>query len=613
MSFIYGDFKFLIIGLVIVLAWAFIKYEKSSQNWITTYWFYKKSWTSKLSFFLFLMSISLFLFSLLDFRGPEKKIKAIVPEQKTIIMIDTSASMLVEDVRPNRYQKALLVARHFVRKAAGHQVALVLFSDNQKRILPFTDDLDLVDSRIASMESLNLNTGGSNIAQALQEAVQYFKANQGDTADIGGNVLLLTDSEENEEDFELNIPKSISVAVVGVGTTKGGPIPLRSRNGAFMGHKNYKGKKINSKMNETFLKKLQAKIESFNYWIVLSYSIPTEKILSFFKTQYDKKISQSDIRIRPVFAKYLIVPACVLLILSTMLSFFKSYRMVVFLFLFSSLGGEVFANSPSENTEKEEEEEVNPVKINALNLLRKHKLTKEQKLKLAESLIKNKAPKEGLTLYEENAKGNKLEKETLFNMGTAYILNKKFNEGIAVLGNLQRDLDPQKDGALVAATKNNILLALMSQQNEKKKRQQQKKQNKQQNKDQKDKQQGQQQQDKQDNQDNQDNQDQQGDQQGQQKKEDKQEKQQKPKKDKKEQEQEKDKGKDNDKKEKDKNEDKKDKKKKDQKKNKGEQRKEKKKLKSVIKQMLDFDRESQEQYMNTKYRKGSQQRGRKDW
>src|SRR5690606_35408348 len=96
---------------------------------------------SYVSSFLFILGMTGLVFSLLDPRGPEERIKAEVPNDRTIILIDTSASMLAEDVKPSRLQKAVLIAKHFARKAAGHQLSIVVFAEIQKKIVPFTNDI----------------------------------------------------------------------------------------------------------------------------------------------------------------------------------------------------------------------------------------------------------------------------------------------------------------------------------------------------------------------------------------------------------------------------------------------------------------------------------------
>jgi len=227
MSFAHLGFLPLVLLIFFGLAFLLIRYEAKAFLWVEKYWFYKRTILNKFSSVFFLLAIFLFLLSLLDLRGPSQSKKTVVPDQKTIIIVDSSASMLTEDVRPNRFLKSLLLARHFVKSAYGHQIAVVLFSDIQKRLIPFTDDLELLDSRIEALEKKIISKGGSNIAQAISESVQYFKEASKSMDSPTGNILLFTDSDETRVDFDLNVPDGISLAVVAVATRSGGPIPLK--------------------------------------------------------------------------------------------------------------------------------------------------------------------------------------------------------------------------------------------------------------------------------------------------------------------------------------------------------------------------------------------------
>ena len=187
-------------GLFLVFAILVIIFEFRYFRWIKRYWFFKRTWINRFSTFFYLFGIFLLLTSLLDLRGKEIRIKAQIPDQKTIILLDTSMSMLAEDVRPNRFQRALLLAKHFVSKAVGHQVSIVVFSDTQKRIVPFTDDIDLLDSRISALQDLNLENAGSNLRQSLLETVQYLRGEAGEGQAVTGNILIFSDAEEQGEE-----------------------------------------------------------------------------------------------------------------------------------------------------------------------------------------------------------------------------------------------------------------------------------------------------------------------------------------------------------------------------------------------------------------------------
>src|SRR5690606_7959472 len=128
-----------------------------------------RSFVSHISKICFLVGFSLLALSLLDLRGPEERIKAQVPSKRTIVLMDTSASMLAEDVRPSRLEKAVLLAKHFARKAVGHQISVIVFSETQMKIVPFTSDLDLIDSRLESIRGLKNHYASSALSLALQD------------------------------------------------------------------------------------------------------------------------------------------------------------------------------------------------------------------------------------------------------------------------------------------------------------------------------------------------------------------------------------------------------------------------------------------------------------
>ena len=203
--------------------------------------------------------------------------------------------MLAEDVRPNRYQKALIMAKHFVKKAVGHQIAIVLFSDIQRRLVPFTDDIDLLDARISGLEDIDISRGGSNITQAIQESIQYFKTTIGDEKNQNGNILIFSDSEETQEGFQIDIPEEINVAFVGIGTLKGARIPIRNRDGRFQGYKRYKQKDVISKLDEKYIKSLESKIKSYKYWFASSYTVSYGGGLKLFFNRFYQKIKDGSV------------------------------------------------------------------------------------------------------------------------------------------------------------------------------------------------------------------------------------------------------------------------------------------------------------------------------
>tara|TARA_Y100000590_G_scaffold469529_1_gene657993 strand:+ start:449816 stop:451627 length:1812 start_codon:yes stop_codon:yes gene_type:complete len=602
-SFEYGSYLALTIFLFVIFSIFIVKIRNNYFSTIKKFWFFDDSKYSKIRLVTFLTGFFFLFIATLDLRGPEERIKATIPDQKTIIIIDSSASMLAEDVRPNRFQRSLFLARHFIKRAAGHQIAVVLFSDTQKRLVPFTDDIDLLDARVAALEKTNLNYGNSNINQAVKESLQYFKIDN-DSENIVGNILLFTDSEEHGGVFPLDEGSEVNLAVVGVGTLAGAPIPLRTKNGVFLDYKKHKGEKVISKLNESAIKSMGKDFKNFKYWISTSYTIPTDDILSFFKSIYKKKLGETDIRIRPVYGHFLIGIFIILYFLSSLFSLAKSVSkpliILCYVLLYPVRDAEAQIEIPQENVENKLKSTKQERK------LKNGKASPDDIKFLAQEFLKSGKHKEASILYEEINQGNNKDLNSLINLGTSY----------ASSGNLQKALDSYERAIELAPSdeikeklkdivRNNTLLALQKQkQKNKQDKKDKKEKDKKEKKDKKDK-------NKKDKKEGGSGKDSKPSDKKDNKKDQKSNKNQKPK---------------------DKEEDKKNKEKEDKKKTDKENKKEQKKpsnldekekqikqkrklvkIPAMLKQIMDQDRNLQEKYYNTTEKRKNRNRESKDW
>ncbi len=461
-----------------------IMLERRFFKLVKTYWFYRRSTFSYISSALLILGMGGLLLSLLDVRGPEEKIKTPIPSDRTIILVDTSASMLAEDVKPSRLQKAVLIAKHFARKAPGHQLSVVAFAEIQKKIVPFTTDLDLIDSRLDSLKMLRNQYGSSALSAAIQESVQYFKETGGEAR---GNILVLTDGEETSNGMDLKIAKDIHVALVGIGTTQGGRIPLDDGRGFRFGYKKDKGQDVITKLNENFFKQVTKEIPSSKYWLANSYTLPSDEILDFFKSEKVKGIDEQDMIIKPVMMEWIVIPALLLLILSY---FFKALK------IFSL--GMLLVILPLHAQEAEKEVEYTPELLHRMEQLQKGELNRAQKVKLADELYKAGAKGESLALYEENLPLDKIDhsvpQEAYLNYGTALLEKGEGQKGLAVYDQLASSLDPKDSKTLAAKEmieKNTISFFKQEEQKKQDKKNQKNQDNQDNNKDDKNQNQGQ--------------------------------------------------------------------------------------------------------------------------
>lgn len=415
---------FLIIFLVVYLLWL-IRKEKRFFEFIKDHWFFRRNFSHKISSFFYILGFIGIVLSLMDLRGPEELIKSKTSGQKTILLIDTSASMLAEDVRPSRFKKAILLARHYIKNAIGQQISIIVFSDGQKRIIPFTGDTDLLDARLQALDSMNLDRGGTGLSLAISEAMQYFRVTD---EEMMGNILIFTDAEETEGGIDIKIPDTISVGVVAIGTARGSTIPVRDRNGNLRGNKKHKGETVITKLDETFLKKLAEEISSFKYWVASSYSLPTGEILDFFNRMYKLKTSQGQFRVKPVLTHYLLIPSLALMAFAMLLRMRNPFVALIALTILSGTGKQI---AMAQETQKEGPQKTQEI-IRLENKFASGEISQSEKLHLAEEYYKNGFVNEATTLYSETLpeEVNEDNFNSQMNYMTSLFKSQNLNEGI---------------------------------------------------------------------------------------------------------------------------------------------------------------------------------------
>lgn len=440
------------LGLTLCLLFAWWQ-EKRFFSWVRAHWFVKRSpwqWLGGLCVSAGLVLLSVVL---LDPRSGEIRIKGKVRQDRTIILIDTSSSMLVEDVRPNRLEKAVLLAKHFVRKAAGQQIAVMVFADITKKLVPFTTDLDLLDSRIDSVKMLRNLNAGSSIGLAIEEAVQFFDPKD---KSVSGNILVITDGEDNANTESFRIPEGISVALVGVGTKEGGPIPMKDRSGINFGNRKERGETIISRINLKFFETACDNKPNCQFYIAQSYDLPTDQILDFMGKRKAQE-READNLVRPVAMEVWAVPGVALLIVGIILRTLRPFALGLLVF---SLG---LASAPA--LAEEEGPTLSPQTLLRLEQMRRGELDAKEKINLADQLVKEKAHPLAQKIYQEQLGDKPLEgqEDSYFNWATSELDSKNFNRAFEHYDRLEKALkktNPQSP--LIGKMRENIRKAVAS-------------------------------------------------------------------------------------------------------------------------------------------------------
>lgn len=174
-----------------------------------------------------------------------------------IFLMDTSLSMLAEDIPPNRLQKARLTIKNFIHRLRGDRVGIVAFAGTSFLQAPLTLDYSAFSLFLDAIDTGYIPVPGTSLDHAIQLAIRSFP----DKALQHKVIVLLTDGEDHEGRIDEAIAAAkqggVRIYAIGVGTPQGAPIPLKSETGQKTGFKkDGTGQIVISKMNPSVLEKI---------------------------------------------------------------------------------------------------------------------------------------------------------------------------------------------------------------------------------------------------------------------------------------------------------------------------------------------------------------------
>ena len=178
---------------------------------------------------------------------------------EVMIALDVSNSMLAsatDDIKGvSRLQKSKLLLEKLIDKLGNDKVGLIVFAGNAYTQLPITSDFISAKMFLNNINTNMVPTQGTAIGAAIKMAMNSFTPNE----NIQKAIVIITDGENHEDDAvsaaEEARKKGIQVDVIGIGTTKGSPIPL-DRNGNFL--KDDSGNVVTTRLDEETAKKIAA-------------------------------------------------------------------------------------------------------------------------------------------------------------------------------------------------------------------------------------------------------------------------------------------------------------------------------------------------------------------
>jgi Ca-activated chloride channel homolog len=279
-----------------------------------------KRWTK---FALILLALTCLVFSAANPQVGTKMQEVKQTGIDVFIALDVSNSMLAEDIKPNRLEKAKYQISSLINKLRGDRIGLIIFAGQAYIQIPLTTDYSAANLFLSAVDVNSVPTQGTAIASAINLATASF-----DTMSTQKVIIIITDGEDHEGDVpkavENAVSRGIKLYTIGLGSQAGVPIPVYNNRNQLVGfRKDRDGNTVLTKLDEEILKRI-AIDGNGKYFRGTNYDDYLDKIYTELseleQTEFGvKKVTDYESRFY-----YLLIPALLLLVLEFFISDRKS-------------------------------------------------------------------------------------------------------------------------------------------------------------------------------------------------------------------------------------------------------------------------------------------------
>lgn len=223
-------------------------------------------------------------------------------EQKGVevmVALDTSLSMMAQDVAPNRLERAKLAVIELMDRLPGARVGLVAFAGTSFVQFPLTTDFEAAKLFLDAADVNTVSLPGTAIGDAIRTATRAFSEKE-----LKYKVLILfTDGEDHNTDpvgaAKEAAEQGVVIYAIGFGSPEGEPIPVRDETGAVTDFKkDREGEVVLSKLDETTLREI-ATTTGGEYYRATASGEEINQIVAAIE-EMDKKELESKLMVRHV-------------------------------------------------------------------------------------------------------------------------------------------------------------------------------------------------------------------------------------------------------------------------------------------------------------------------
>lgn len=173
-----------------------------------------------------------------------------------VFAMDVSKSMLAEDIAPNRIEKSKQLVTQILNNLGSDRVGIIAYAGSAFPQLPITTDYASAKLFLNALNTDMVSSQGTAISEAIRLAETYYN----EASQTNRVLFILSDGEDHGGDIEgiakEAAKKGIRIFTIGLGTARGGTIPIK-KNGVTQSYKKDKqGQTVITKMDKSTLSEI---------------------------------------------------------------------------------------------------------------------------------------------------------------------------------------------------------------------------------------------------------------------------------------------------------------------------------------------------------------------
>ncbi len=269
---------------------------------------------------LWLGALALLLVALARPQWGETKTTAPQKGVQVMVALDVSKSMLAEDLKPNRLERAKMEISDLMNRLQGDEIGLVPFSGASFILFPLTSDYNTARSFLETATPDVVSRGGTAIGDAIRTAMNGFDPKRTSQKVI----VVVTDGEDTESNAVAAAQEAAKdgaiIYTIGFGSANGDMIPEFDANGNQVGFKLDKdGNPVLSKLDETALREIAAATNGKYFPATASGSELDALSAELSKLQQGDIVTRETVEKHEQF-QWFLAPALILLVLAELIS-----------------------------------------------------------------------------------------------------------------------------------------------------------------------------------------------------------------------------------------------------------------------------------------------------